>query len=318
EDVLHRAKIGAAILPETQAYPDGADSETQTFIDYWFDSVNRVQLTSLAKVISRLRDPAMREIMWCAFSRLIITKKSGVSLAMDVSHSRPHKTYTNAPIKAFDHFQKSVTYIVKKAPFNTDSEDAPTASVQNADARQLPIEDASVDMVITSPPYLNAIDYLRGHKLSLVWMGHSIKEIRELRATNVGTEVIMPADENEKEAALVMQAMCDPEKLSKRHIGMLRQYIYDLRSLLSETKRVLRVEGKAVYVVGNCNLRDTFIENSKGIEVLAQQLGLEIRAIRRRPLPENRRYLPPPQALSSGVALSKRMREEVILTLIRN
>ncbi len=43
-------------------------------------------------------------------------------------------------------------------------------------------------MIITSPPYLNAIDYLRGHKLSLVWMGQSIARVRNIRSTNIGTE----------------------------------------------------------------------------------------------------------------------------------
>ena len=33
------------------------------------------------------------------------------------------------------------------------------------------MQQGSVDLTVTSPPYLNAIDYLRGHKMSLVWMG---------------------------------------------------------------------------------------------------------------------------------------------------
>jgi hypothetical protein len=36
-----------------------------------------------------------------------------------------------------------------------------------------------VDLIFTSPPHLNAIDYLRCSKFSLVWMGHSIAALRE-------------------------------------------------------------------------------------------------------------------------------------------
>ena len=54
--------------------------------------------------------------------------------------------------------------------------------------QSIPIKDGIADLVVTSPPYLNAIDYLRGHKLSLVWMGHQIEELRELRSANIGSE----------------------------------------------------------------------------------------------------------------------------------
>ena len=42
-------------------------------------------------------------------------------------------------------------------------------------AQSLPLQDASVDLIVTSPPYAaNAIDYMRAHKFSLVWMGYPI------------------------------------------------------------------------------------------------------------------------------------------------
>ena len=54
----------------------------------------------------------------------------------------------------------------------------PAAQVYKGDARHLDLRDRSVDLVITSPPYLNAIDYLRCSKFSLVWMGYSVGELR--------------------------------------------------------------------------------------------------------------------------------------------
>jgi SAM-dependent methyltransferase len=114
-----------------------------------------------------------------------------------------------------------------------------------------------------------------------------------------------------------MQNMCDGGELTGRNHGMLRRYVRDLREVVRENFRVLRPGGKAVYVVGNCNLRDTFIENSKCVTDLAVEVGFSIRSSRKRPLPENRRYLPPPATRSSGRELRKRMREEVILTLVK-
>ena len=108
---------------------------------------------------------------------------------MDISHSRPHRSYDKAPKLALSNFEHAVKQITKARPFQ-DTDKNPPGSVGFADARHLPLENNSVDIVITSPPYLNAIDYIRGHKFSLIWMGHSIEELREVRTTNVGTEVV--------------------------------------------------------------------------------------------------------------------------------
>jgi SAM-dependent methyltransferase len=315
--VLSRAKDRAEKIKQRDAYPHGANEETKEFIRYWFDVTNRRQLAALAESISRTHDQQIKRLLWCAFSRLIITKSSGVSLAMDISHSRPHKTYTKAPINTFDHFERAVKQITKAAPFNGGNPNQPQASIANADARKLPLPNDSVDIVVTSPPYLNAIDYLRGHKFSLVWMDHSISDVRELRSTNVGAEVAATANDDDKSTETVMQDMCEGDELTGRNHGMLRRYVRDLREVVRENFRVLRPGGKAVYVVGNCNLRNTFIENSKCVTDLAVEVGFSVRPSRRRPLPENRRYLPPPATRSSGKALRKRMREEVILTLVK-
>jgi hypothetical protein len=76
--------------------------------------------------------------------------------------------------------------------------------------------------------------------------------------------------------------------------------------------------GKAIFVVGNSTLHGNFIRNSDGIKFLAEQIGFETVSSRRRPLPENRRYLPPPESSGAGNQLEKRMREEVILTFLKN
>jgi SAM-dependent methyltransferase len=318
KEILIKARSRARSMKLADAYPRNADDETKAFVRYWFDPTNRRQLTALADSISRLHDPSLRDLMWCAFSRLIITKKIGVSRAMDISHSRPHRSYEKAPVNAFDRFERAVKYIVNAAPFPKIKAGCPSASVDFADARHLPVADSSVDMVITSPPYLNAIDYIRGHKFSLIWMGHSIGKLRGVRATNVGTETVAKPKAGDMATAHIMGLMCPVDELSNRNAGMLRQYVWDMREILSETKRVLRPGGKAVFVVGNCNIRETFVQNSKCVEGLSAELGMVVSKVRSRPLPENRRYLPPPESLTAGKALNKRMREEVIITIQKN
>ena len=74
----------------------------------------------------------------------------------------------------------------------------PSTSIHAGDARNLPLKDGSVDLVLTSPPYLNAIDYMRCSKFSLVWMGHSIGGLRRIRTDSIGSEAGKSLDPDDK------------------------------------------------------------------------------------------------------------------------
>jgi SAM-dependent methyltransferase len=317
EQILVEARKRWRHLSLGNAYPKRADPETRAFIRFWFDVTNRRQLTALSDVILQVKDSTERALLWSSFSRLIITKEAGASLAIDVSHSRPHRAYTIAPIRPFERFLSAVDVVLRASQFSSGHK-FPSATVSHADARNLPLSDESIDLVITSPPYLNAIDYLRGHKLSLVWMGHSIKSIRNLRSQNIGTECSSRSALDTDAMHSALKTMCDPTKLSERFRGMLARYVHDMNSVLAEVSRVLKSKGEAVVVVGNSTIRGVFVKNSSALVYLGKANGLRLNSTRRRRLLENRRYLPPPGKRISGKLLRSRMREEVVLTFGKN
>ena len=312
-NVLEHARSIFTSLPTRDAYSKNADSETRRFTRYWFDDYARRQLTSLAMAIERTRDTAIRDALWCAFSRLIISKQSGASLAMDLSHSRPHRKFRRAPVKPFRKFLAAVDRVTANCIDAKSRPSSPAAQVYEGDARHLELKDSSIDLVITSPPYLNAIDYLRCSKFSLVWMGYSVSELRHLRSTTVGTEVGFDAC-NDQEIQRIMSDLKLQPQLQARQEAMLARYIYDMQRAVGETSRVLATNGTAVYVVGENTVRGTFIRNAMIVEAVASAAGLSCSARRSRELPANRRYLPPPSHQSETATLGNRLRREVILT----
>lgn len=312
ERVLRVARKIAAAMRCSEAYPRGADDATRAFVRFWFDETARKQLAAVALAIAQEREASIKASLWCAFSRLIIVKTDGASRAMDVSHSRPHRAYARAPLKPFAGFERALRRVVEHSPFQGKA-DAPLAQVRPGDARALPLADRSIDMVVTSPPYLNAIDYLRGHKFSLIWMGHSIDALRKLRAGNVGTEVAQGGEET-----TLIRAAIDTmggRSLPSRQLGILRRYSNDMRNVLLEVARVLKPRGKAIFVVGDSTLRGHFVANSSGLEVLGESVGLKLVGRRTRPLLANKRYLPPPCRTEGQ--METRMQEEVIMTFSR-
>ena len=296
-----------------RGYPLDSDGETREFIRYWFDDYARRQLAALAGAIGRVRDEGTRDVLWCAFSRLIITKQAGASLAMDLSHSRPHRRFTRAPIKPFNRFISAVETVISNCPQPGPGPVGPVAVVKHGDARKLEIESGSIDLVLTSPPYLNAIDYMRCSKFSLVWMGYNVGKIRQLRGQSIGTEASSEeASGADRVKSLIKELKLRPA-LSSRDHGLLARYVWDMGHALGEASRVLRRGGRAVYVVGDSMIRGTFIRNSGIVAVVAQQHGLSLVSRHSRCLPANRRYLPPPKRVRSTAAMDTRMRREVIV-----
>jgi SAM-dependent methyltransferase len=316
-ETLMQAKKEFRRISSGRAYPTKSDDETRKFIRYWFDDYARRQLAALASVINRTQNKSDRDVLWCAFSRLIITKQAGASLAMDLSHSRPHREFTRAPIKPFNRFPGAVDAVIANCPA-ADS-DAPefVAEVKCGDARSLSIKDESIDLVLTSPPYLNAIDYMRCSKFSLVWMGYTVGQLRKIRGESVGTEMSSrEALEAEWVGSLIGRLKLKPV-LSNRNHALLARYVWDMGKALSETARVLRRGGRAVYVVGDSTIRGTFVRNSMVVTAVAQRHGLSLISRKSRSLPANRRYLPAPKRGRSSAAMDTRMRREVVISFAK-
>jgi SAM-dependent methyltransferase len=314
-NVLARARERFGTTSVAAAYPPTADADTRAFIRYWFDAYARRQLAALAAEITDIEDPPVRDVLWCALSRLIISKQAGASLAMDLSHSRPHKVFHTAPVKPFTRFKAAVERIASNCLSRRERRRGPATDVREGDARALFLPDESIDLVLTSPPYLNAIDYMRCSKFSLVWMGYGLRPLRHVRAISVGTEAGSSQDGTELSREVVGKLSLQPE-LALRERRMLLRYVDDMAASIREVSRVLRGGGQAVYVIGENTVRGTYIKNSAIIAAVAADCGLCLADTTTRDLPANRRYLPPP-ALTPAAALDARMRREVVLTFTK-
>ncbi|MBI5261083.1 MAG: hypothetical protein HY852_04610 [Bradyrhizobium sp.] len=313
-EILERAKDDFSSRPASEAYPRHGDAETRHFVRYWFDSYSRRQLACLAEAIHGVRNDPVRDALWCAFSRLIITKQAGASLAMDLSHSRPHKAFQRAPIKPFNKFLAAVDHVLKNCLSKKQPDRGPATQVSLGDARNLLIASGTIDLVLTSPPYLNAIDYMRCSKFSLIWMGYTVGELGGIRTESVGTEC---SDHESLENTVIQEIISNLRlrpKLGTRQEAILAHYIDDMRRAVAEAARVLSPGGRAVYVVGENTVRGTFIPNANIVAAVAERAGLSMEHKRSRNLPANRRYLPPPKARNGTDGLHGRMRREVILS----
>jgi DNA modification methylase len=180
------------------------------------------------------------------------------------------------------------------------------SKVTIGDARNMnQFSDNLFDVIITSPPYLNAIDYMRGHKFSLVWLGFSIPTLRNISSSTIGSEKKIPPLLYKKHIEIT-----DKNEYCLDN-AMIQRYFIDLYEHLHESFRVLKSGGKAFYVIGNSNIKGGTIFNNILLKDASKIIGYELLEEDRREIPSNRRYMP----INGDSTLSKRMKTEYVITL---
>jgi hypothetical protein len=291
------------------------DVEAEAFIEYWFGVAQRKDLRRLAFLLIAPESLAIPEsvadVLRIAFSRIIVTKHQCASLAQDTSHSRPHKVTETSTYDVFKGFAQSVIMVRRRLASILGR--SGRARILLGDARSLSaVADNSIDAVLTSPPYLNAIDYLRGHRLSLVWLGHRLRDLSAARSASIGSE--RKPDVPLVDTLLdVRAAVGDIRLLPSRFQGIVDRYVIDIHQMVSEVFRTLKNGGKATFVVGDSCLRGVYIRNSEALAAAAEKVGLSETQRIERDLPIQHRYLPTPK----GGALGKRMRQEIVLSFAK-
>jgi hypothetical protein len=305
-DVVQQAK---ALRDEYLPWIDDCE-ETRAYVKFWFCRKQIKALRRLSFVLSNTSGQRA-DALKIALSRIIITKERGASIARDTSHSRPHRVFFDNDYDVYAGFLQSANRLAARlAPEKL----LGSATVKNGDARRLArLATGSVDVVITSPPYLNAIDYLRGHRLSLVWLGYSVPKIRALRSVTIGSESGASGEMSESMLRQILRGAGNLNGLPKRELGMVHRYVQDVYGFLHELTRIIKTGGRVLLVVGDSCLKGVSISNA-GINIAAAEMvGLKKTLRSERSLPVSRRYLPTPDAGKSGM-LAGRMRTETLLS----
>lgn len=135
--------------------------------DYWFKRNVLNELGIIKAHIDKIEDKDLRDFCLVAFSS-IITKVSN-------QKSESHYSRTDKKVERNDSFflfeQQLKKMRERMAEFVDKSSDA-DVKIYNEDLRKLTsVRDDSVDLVVTSPPYLNAWDYNLYQRFRFFWLG---------------------------------------------------------------------------------------------------------------------------------------------------
>jgi len=240
----------------------------------WFKQKQIDQLGVLRHHVFELDgDSALRDFFMLAFGAII----RRCSNAYD-GEVRPHVNKDKKPRPVLAAFKDKVTDMIDRMQEFSKASKEVFTKVFHHDSRDLHkiIEDDSIDLIISHPPYLNAFDYAPVFKPTMHWMDLKYlttrkEEIRAWPATN--------------------------EKL-------VNKYFSDLDICLTEMYRVMKTNGKCCVVIGDCTIRKKPLATHKAIINLATDKGFKIeRIISRKPWYTTGRYSYDPRSLKKEYIL---------------
>ncbi len=326
------------------------DSKTRAFVDYWFAPQTQVELLALITQIAQVKDADIRAFLELAFSAIIITKSGGVSLALDLAHTRPHRVktavdrdgrvivghdleggllqrrrwMTKTLRSPLEEFAKRVQQNLKGLLFAKPLQPALVGlggvesvrykpHIMLGNAQSLPLDDDCIDLIVTSPPYAsNAIDYMRAHKFSLVWLGYPIDDLGRKRKEYIGGEAVTGfAFEDLPDR--VKRIVTDVGKRDRKKGQVLHRYYSEMSRVLREMFRVLKPGRAAIVVVGNSVMRGRNTETQTCLAEIGQHIGFQVPKIGVRNLDRNRRMMPAGANLNLKSQIQQRMHREYVI-----
>jgi DNA modification methylase len=186
----------------------------------------------------------------------------------------------------------------------------PPAVIRAEDARAASWPSRSVDLAVTSPPYVNGMDYVMNYKVDLAWLGYarSYSDLRELRRLEVACDNL---PRRETAPYLDTSGVEDPwlaeilhrirGNLERKRTyrrddvhAVVHRYFADLRPVLDQVYRSLVPGGRFVVVVGDSLLAGVYVPGDLLLARLGVARGFRIASVevaRRRRSGQRRSFL---------------------------
>lgn len=293
--------------------------------DRWFLSDVQAALSLLKAAIRAADAPPDVNTLWHALFSSLIVAKTSVANARDLVHSRHHFRAHTTPPDVLKLFRRRLMQAEKQMrdlmTHKATPSDPPLPQMQCADSRHIPLPDASVNLVVTSPPYCNALDYVRAHKFGVAWLTDvldvEIQDYVQRGRDYLGSErsrtdkISVPLGVAAADRISTEIHAIDPERGK-----LVARYFADMAQVLKEIGRILHPGGTAVLVVCPSNIRKIPILWHEAFAAMAEQMPAQCRmqAIEtlQRTLDDGRRMLP---YMNAGAQLAGRMRTEYVLVL---
>jgi DNA modification methylase len=252
-------------------------------INHWFPQENVVGLAALKEridgIYAKTKDRSIPNFLLVCFAAII----RKCSYADDTSP----KPYVSTRIKKRPATVREAFLSVFNSSLKNieryENHKLGRSTIISQDARDIraPTYEGRVSLAITSPPYINAFDYVRSLRLENAWLGYyGDSNIMNVKRKQVGTEII-PSSVYSKELEktgnkrldLILNTISETDK--KRAFVVLK-FFEDMTKDIMVVKKLLRPNSHYVIVVGDSEIRRVNVPTHDILVDIAQQNGFKL------------------------------------------
>ena len=254
-------------------------------INYWFTEKNKNELGKILRVINEEDDAVIRDFFLVAFSHIL--KNCSMWLQGSTKPTRDLKKDSAKPYDALRRhlirMQKGNEAFYRIVPAKVRENLEQYLKIEIGDARKQPVSDESVDLVITSSPYVTSYEYADLHQLSTIWLDLT-DDLKEYKKEFVGTSY--KKYENKRlRSSIAMDIINKMSKKSRKMAKEIEAFFIDMEEVFDESFRILKQGGRCCYVIGDTKLKGVDILNAEIFAESLQYSGFKFDRLIKREIP---------------------------------
>lgn len=259
--------------------------------EHWFRPAVLADLAKIKKNIWTMRPGDQQDFFKICFSSIIrkVSNSDDDSLIPEVtSFQKKLEEQGKTSHDAIGRFENSVrSRLIDARDFWQRSQAVaerfgrrPSMKIAGRDARDIALEDGSVELAVTSPPYASAVHYVSVHKLEMYWLD-LIKSTAEIDGNIIGTAKAYVRDyrsfEPSSSAGDLGRVINELAAVDKKSAYIVHRYFEDMRANFNEVSRVLKRGRKYCMVVGENSFRRVRIPTYRILADMSKGCGFELK-----------------------------------------
>lgn len=255
-------------------------------LNKWFNEENVLKLSIIKEsIIEHTKDDMeIRNFLLIVFAA-IIRKSSNA----ENGSPKPYIStrFPKTPVNPFEEFLKTF-YIYEQSLINFSKKflvsenelSVPKVKMVSNDAREIPLENC-IDLAVTSPPYINAFDYVRSLKFENYWLDLAdSKELLKIRKDNIGTESLGAKSTEVLKANIIKLEVLDSiinkiRLVDEKRAAIVSKYFNDMYINLEAVYKSLKPGAHYIIVVGDSKIRNIEVPTAQIIYDIGEVIGYE-------------------------------------------
>lgn len=241
--------------------------------DLWFTKKTQVNLAKIKTSIDNMDvNQDIHDFFLVCFCA-IIRKVSNA----DPRDILPQMAKCSIQLNVLNEFLRQLDFNIERMRDLSNSKT--TSRIIGEDAKKINLRQ-EVNMVITSPPYLSAMEYFRNMKLEYYWLSNgNVESYRELARQTINGEAPqkMKKELQPLEIPEIDRFVAKIYKKSPKYGFKTSKYFFDLYYIMNKMYNSLLDDGHCAIIIGNSKVLDHRVHLNTFLPIMGKKIGFNFK-----------------------------------------